>query len=53
MLRPTSELAQQSRSGLEKESARIEKLLNDTAKLNNAVFYKARKHKNIFHVMHD
>ena len=53
MIKPIAEIAYESRTTLEKESSRLEHCLSDTSKLNNAVFYKQRRHKNIFHVVQD
>ena len=46
-------MASESKTTLEKEQSRLEHCLSDTSKLNNAVFYKQRRHKNIFHIMQD
>lgn len=53
MIKPIAEIAYESKTTLEKESSRLEHCLSDTNKLNNAVFYKQRRHKNIFHVVQD
>ena len=53
MMKPIAEIATESKSILEKEQARLDNCLKDTSKLNNAVFYKVKRNKNIFHVMHD
>ena len=53
MLKPIAEIATNAKTILEKEQARLDHCLSDTNKLNNAVFYKVKRNKNIFHVMHD
>ena len=46
-------MAKSAKTGLEREAQKLTKCIEDTDKLNNAVFYRARRNKNIFHVMHD
>ena len=46
-------MAKNAKAGIEREASLIEKVSEETEKLNNAVFYRARRNKNIFHVMHD
>ena len=53
MLRPVSDMAADARTGLAGEVAKVAKCREDCDKLTGAVFYKTRKHKNIFHVMRD
>ena len=53
MIKPVADIATEAKTILEKEQARLENCLQDTNRLNNAVFYKTRRTKNIFHVMHD
>ena len=53
MIKPIAVMATESKTTLEKEQSRLEHCLSDTSKLNNAVFYKQRRHKNIFHIMQD
>ena len=53
MLKPVADIAAAAKSTLDKETIKIANCCSDTDKLMNAVFYKARKTKNIFHVMSD
>ena len=53
MLKPVASMAKNAKIGIEREASKLTKVFEDTEKLNNAVFYRARRNKNIFHVMHD
>ena len=53
MLMPIAKMAKAAKTGLERETTKLLKCIEDTEKLNNAVFYRARRTKNIFHIMQD
>ena len=53
MLMPIAKMAKAAKTGLERETTKLHKCIEDTDKLNNAVFYRARRTKNIFHIMQD
>ena len=43
MIRPVADIATTAKTTAEKDNIRLEQTMIDTEKLNNAVFYKARK----------
>lgn len=53
MTRPLAEIAVSTRTKQIKMDNTLENVHEDTQKLNGAIFYKDKRHRNIFHIMND
>jgi len=53
MLKPVAEVATIAKYELESQQSKLDKYSDDTEKLMDAVFFRSRNKKNIFHILQD